>query len=50
MDDKTNTFSSEALQAGIVPPENCTEEEFEKFRESLDADSMGFYGKEGADV
>lgn len=30
-----------------LPKENMTEEEFEKWRESLDPDSMGFNGVEG---
>lgn len=42
-------FSSEALKNGIVPSENISEEEFQKWREELNPDTMGFDGKEGAD-
>ena len=50
----TKEWSSEAIKVGIVPPkpiEEMTEQELKDFRNSLDADSMGFddeefYGEE----
>lgn len=44
-------WSSEAIKAGIVPPKPITEmtdAELNAWRNSLDADTMGFDGKEGA--
>ena len=43
-------LSSEALKAGIVPPkpiEEMTDAELKAWRNSLDADAMGFDGTEG---
>ena len=42
-------FSSEALKAGLTPPNNATQQEIDDFRNSVDPDSMGFDGQEGID-
>ena len=43
-------FSSEALKAGLIPPENATQQEIDNFRNSIDPDSMGFDGQEVGDL
>ena len=43
-------FSSEALKAGLVPPDNATQQEIDNFRNSIDPDSMGFDGQEAGDL
>ena len=43
-------FSSEALKAGLIPPENATQQEINDFRNSVDPDSMGFDGQEVGDL
>ena len=43
-------FSSEALKAGLIPPENATQQEIDDFRNSVDPDSMGLDGQEVGDL
>lgn len=43
-------FSSEALRAGLAPPDNATQQEIDNFRNSVDLDSMGFDGQEAGDL
>lgn len=45
-------IESEAKKIGIVPHksiEDMTEQELNEFRNSLDPDTMGFYGREGVE-
>ena len=43
-------FSSEALKAGLILPENATQQEINDFRNSVDPDSMGFDRQEVGDL
>lgn len=43
-------FSSEALRAGLAPPDNATQQEIDNFRNSVDPDSIGFDGQEAGDL